>query len=61
MNPEIWKLIASVGVGLLAFVTGPIVWALRTEGKLIRAEMKLALTELESRLNQRIDTRLIHK
>ena len=61
MSPEIWKLIASVGVGLAAFVTGPIVWALRTQGKLIRAEFKLALSETEKRLNERIDTRLVHK
>jgi hypothetical protein len=60
MNPETWKLVASIGGVLITVVTGPIIWALRAEGKLIRAEMKLALAELEKRLNERIDTKLIH-
>ena len=55
MTPETWKLVASIGGVLITAVTGPIIWALRAEGKLIRAEMKLALSELEKRLNERID------
>ena len=61
MNPETWKLIVSIGTVLVTVVTGPLIWALRSEGKLIRAEFKLALTETEKRLNERIDTRLVHR
>ena len=93
MNPETWKLIATLGGLFLTLVTGPIIWAIHAEAKLIRtelraemkqtttelrAEMKESATELraemkesttglrtemkemETRLNGRIDTRLIH-
>lgn len=61
MTPEAWKLVASIGGVLVTFVTAPMIWAIRTESKLIRAEMKLALAELEKRLNERIDSRLVHR
>ena len=86
MNPETWKLVASIGGLLLTIVTGPFLCAIRAESKAIRTEIKLASTQLraeidasesrmkekigvvstdmvgmESRLNQRIDTRLVHK
>lgn len=61
MNGDIWKIIASIGTLLITVVTGPLIWAMRTEAKNIRLEFKLALSEMEKRLNERIDTRLIHK
>jgi len=68
MNPETWKLIASIGGVLITVVTGPIIWAIRaeaakirTEMKLLHAELKLELVQTEKRLNERIDTRLVHR
>lgn len=68
MTPDIWKLVASIGGVLVTVVTGPIIWAMRTEaGKirtemaLLRAEIKLDLVEMEKRINERIDTRLVHR
>jgi len=68
MNIELWKLIVSVGVVLVTTVTGPIIVAMRAEAKAIRAEMETLKTELkgeiskaEARLNERIDTRLVHR
>ena len=86
MNPDTWKLVASIGGVLITAVTGPIIWAMRAEAGKLRTEMKLleaqiklemsemekrtegqfskiiiALTETESRLNARIDTRLVHR
>ncbi len=61
MNPDTWKLVASIGGVLLTVVTGPIIWAIRAEAGKIRAEMKVSLLELEKRLNERIDTRLVHR
>lgn len=72
MTPDIWKIIASIGTLLIGAVTAPIMWAIRAESKAIRmefravlAEFKLGIktdiTEMEKRLNDRIDTRLIHK
>lgn len=75
MTPETWKLIASIGGVLITVVTGPMIWAIRaeaakirTEMQLLRAEMKLELAQIkaemaamEARLNQRIDTRLVHR
>jgi hypothetical protein len=68
MTPDAWKLIASIGGVLITVVTGPLIWALRAEAKAIRLEMKLLhaeiskeLTEMEKRLNERIDTRLVHR
>lgn len=79
MNPETWKLIASIGGVLLTVVTGPIIWAMKAEAKNIRGEIKQLGTELraeikllgaevraeiketEKRLNERIDTRLVHR
>jgi hypothetical protein len=68
VNVELWKLIASIGGVLLTAVTGPIIWAMRAEAGKIRAEMAAMeartdkhLVEMESRLNTRIDTRLVHR
>ena len=90
MNPDTWKLVASIGGVLITVVTGPIIWAIRAEAGRIRTEMKLVeaqikltvttqiaeakldlttqmgelkthMTEIESRLNARIDTRLVHR
>lgn len=68
MNPETWKLVASIGGVLITVVTGPLIWAMRAEAKAIRkdielaaAAMKLELAATEKRLNERIDTRLIHR
>ena len=68
MNPETWKLVASIGGVLITVVTGPIIWAIRaeagkirTEMKLLHAEIKLELSNTEKRLNERIDTRLVHR
>lgn len=68
MNPETWKLIASIGGVLITVVTGPIIWAMKAEARairkemeLIRAEIKLELAATEKRLNDRIDTRLVHR
>lgn len=61
MTPDTWKLIASIGGVLLTVVTGPIIWAIRAEAGKIRAEVKLDLLEMEKRLNERIDTRLVHR
>ena len=68
MTPDDWKLAATIGGTILATVTGPILWAIRAEGKAIRTEMELMKTELrlemtqmEKRLNERIDTRLVHR
>jgi hypothetical protein len=68
MTPDTWKLIASIGGVLLTVVTGPIIWAiraeagkLRTEMKLLQAELEVHLTLMEKRLNERIDTRLVHR
>jgi len=72
MNPDTWKLVASIGGVLITTVTGPIIWAIRAESGKIRAETKLdivnlkadlekKMVEMEARLNQRIDTRLVHK
>ena len=64
MNIELWKVIASIG----AVMTGPIIWAIRaeaarirTEMKLLQAELKVDMVEMEKRLNERIDTRLVHR
>ena len=72
MNPETWKLVATLGGLFVTMVTGPIIWAIRAESKLIRKELELAITKLggelrtemkdmEQRLNERIDTRLVHR
>jgi hypothetical protein len=72
MTPETWKLVASIGGVLITVVTGPIIWAIRAESGKIRAETNLKLTEvegrlslkmveMEKRLNERIDTRLVHR
>jgi hypothetical protein len=79
MNPDTWKLIASIGGVLITVVTGPIIWAIRAESGRIRAETNLKLIEMEGRLklemavigkdmlemekrlNERIDTRLVHR
>lgn len=68
MTADTWKLIASIGGVLLTVVTGPLIWAiraeagkLRTEMALLRAELKLDLLEMEKRLSERIDTRLVHR
>lgn len=79
MNPEMWKLVVSIGTLLLTVVTAPFLWAIRAESKAIRTEIKLAaaelkaeanqkfgelskdMVEMEGRLNQRIDTRLVHR
>lgn len=66
MNLELWKLIATVGGVLITTVTGPIIWAVRAEFKVIRAEMtnselrletqiKADLSAAETRLAERID------
>ncbi|PWT72895.1 MAG: hypothetical protein C5B60_08925 [Chloroflexi bacterium] len=67
-NIEVWKLIAAIGGVLITVVTGPIIWAVRAEFGKLRAEMKTLraelgkdIVEMESRLNQRIDTKLIHR
>jgi hypothetical protein len=56
-----WKLILSAAVFVFSTVTGPILWMLRSEGKAIRAELALKIAEMEKRLNERIDTRLVHR
>jgi len=68
VNIEAWKLIAALGGVLVTVVTGPIIWAIRAEMGKLRMEMKLMeaaiqkqMSEMESRLNQRIDTRLVHR
>lgn len=68
MNAELWKLIVSIGGVLITVVTGPIIWAMKAEARairkeieLVRAEIKLELVATEKRLNERIDTRLVHR
>lgn len=50
MNPDTWKLIAALGGVLITCVTGPMIWALRTEGKLIRTETKTLGIELRAEM-----------
>jgi hypothetical protein len=50
MNPDTWKLIASIGGVLLTVVTGPIIWAMRAEAGKIRTEMALLRTELKAEI-----------
>lgn len=68
MTPDSWKLIASIGGVLITAVTGPLIGALRAEGRairkeieLVRTEIKVEMIEMEKRLNERIDTRLVHR
>ena len=75
MNPENLKLIlgilgacAAIIGGLYGVVTVPILRALKGDAAALRAELKTAVAELrtdmiamEARLNQRIDTRLVHR
>lgn len=72
MTPDTWKIIASLGTLLVSAVTVPIMWAIRAESKAIRMEFKAELAEFrlefkttladtEKRLNERIDTRLVHR
>jgi hypothetical protein len=68
MNIELWKLFLSGAVLLVTTVTGPIIVAMRAEAKAIRAEMetlrvelKAELTKTEGRLNDRINTKLVHR
>jgi len=68
MNPELWKLILAFGGLFIGTVTAPIMWAIKAESNkhraelnLLKAEIKADLTALEARLNERIDTRLVHR
>ena len=47
MSPDTWKLIASIGGLLITAVTGPLIWALRAEGRAVRKEIDLARTEID--------------
>lgn len=49
MNPDTWKLVASIGGLLLTFVTGPFIWAIRAESGRIRAEIDLKAVEAEAK------------
>jgi len=68
MTPDNWKLVLAFGGLFLTTVTGPILWALRAESRRIQAEMRTLRAEIkadmvamEARLNERIDTRLVHR
>jgi hypothetical protein len=68
MTPENWKLVLAFGGLFLTTVTGPILWALIATSRHLRAEipaselrLKLEMAGMETRLNQRIDTRLVHR
>ena len=68
MTPENWKLVLAFAGLFLMTVTGPILWALRAESRRIQAEMRTLRAEIkadmvamEARLNERIDTRLVHR
>jgi hypothetical protein len=61
VNIETWKFVAAIGGVLVTVVTGPIIWAVKAELGKLRAELKTDLTAMESRLNQRIDTKLVHR
>jgi hypothetical protein len=63
-----WKLVASIGGVLITVVTGPFLWAIHaearvicTEIKLVHTQIKLDLAEMEKRINERIDSRLVHR
>jgi hypothetical protein len=60
--------VAAILGGLYGIVTAPILRTLTAEMATMRAEMgalhaeiKLELVEMEKRLNERIDTRLVHR
>ena len=72
MNIELWKLVLSAAGLILTTVTGPLLWALRAESRRIRGDiqlemekmdknLRLEMKDMEKRLNERIDTRLVHR
>jgi len=68
VTPDNWKLVLAFAGLFLTTVTGPILWALRAESRRIQAEMRTLRAEIkadmvamEARLNERIDTRLVHR
>jgi hypothetical protein len=74
-NIELWKLILAAAVFVFTTITGPILWMLRSQSKAFEAELKLLrgeisllgaelrkeMVEMEARLNERIDTRLVRR
>jgi len=46
---------------LADFLENRPIWAVRAEVGKLKAEIKLDLLEMEKRLNERIDTRLVHR
>ena len=71
-NIELWKLILSAAGLILTAVTGPLLLAMTLQSRSLKAEIKLLIAELdknlrlemaemERRLNERIDTRLVHR
>ena len=46
---------------LYAIVTAPLLRTLKAEINASEARLKLLLSEMEKRLNERIDTRLVHR
>jgi hypothetical protein len=71
-NIELWKLLLSAAGLILTTVSGPLLLAMTLQSRALKAEFKLLITELdkslrlemaamEKRLNERIDTRLVHR
>ena len=67
MNPDNVKLLASIAgiiIGFFGVVTVPITMAIKSLRNEIKAEMaalRAEMREMETRLNQRIDTHLVHR
>ena len=64
MSPQYWQAIGAfiaACAALYAIVTAPLLRTLKAEISASEARMKLLLSEMEKRLNERIDTRLVHR
>jgi F0F1-type ATP synthase membrane subunit b/b' len=78
-NIELWKLILAAAVFVFTTITGPILWMMRAQSKVVEEQIKALgaelrkemaelganlrkeMAEMEKRLNERIDTRLVHR
>jgi hypothetical protein len=68
MNAQFWQTAASIVAayaalfgGIYAVVTAPLLRVIKAEVAAAKAELKLEVAAAETRLNERIDSRLVHR